>query len=636
MVPEAANQKRKRGRPTNASRDDNDDDASKTQLTLTNNGRLAGRAVPREDPEAEEDPRPRKRGRPVRAETLPEPETESSAQSQGNKRKRGQPSLPLENADKKNQGKDEHTALEETQPKKRGRGARNTQATKRPEQKGGEAIESESIQTKKGGRPKRYGSTRVEEKVGEGVAPESKQSKRAGRQQKGPQPAKEVEVEVAAEEEADDENEENSSFLRRSDRTSRLERDGGAQHGSEDNQEENPNTNRTKRQGQKGKTTEEPPGDAIEDQPVAQPKKKRGRSSRNDGSPTEPPAPEIGQKKQGRPSSMADTVGPSMKPKPARRNRLSQNHEASVQDVPRRRRSNQSEDAPTSSRRFRRSPQGPYQQSPRSASPDSDSSPPPYRHLTTRTRRVPRHTIDAKWTPLDASSVSSVTNLLHSASRPVLIRLNNLQRHKYATAALNTVSNRLHSKLTRGLPFPPATTSTRREDELEFERTVSGIQALESQLDPLLHSVELLKREKARAEKELEREYRILNQLGTNARAEKREKRERLRKMHVLVPEKPYESNAAGDALGLTPVDRSAGRVFAELGGQDQNQGRNREVETELHGLVGQIGNHMESMRGNLQQIDGIVPAIAKSRAFLSAALQQHLDREVLEGVVLG
>ena len=44
----------------------------------------------------------------------------------------------------------------------------------------------------------------------------------------------------------------------------------------------------------------------------------------------------------------------------------------------------------------------------------------------------------------------------------------------------------------------------------------------------------------------------------------------------------------------------------------------------------------MESMRSNLQQIDGVLPAIAKSRAALQGVLHQYLDPAQYDQAVLG
>lgn len=52
--------------------------------------------------------------------------------------------------------------------------------------------------------------------------------------------------------------------------------------------------------------------------------------------------------------------------------------------------------------------------------------------------------------------------------------------------------------------------------------------------------------------------------------------------------------------------------------------------------LSKQIGSHMESIKGNLQQIDGVVPAIIKSKAAIQKVLLKHLDDEQYESVLLG
>ncbi|KXJ96412.1 centromere protein Q [Microdochium bolleyi] len=188
------------------------------------------------------------------------------------------------------------------------------------------------------------------------------------------------------------------------------------------------------------------------------------------------------------------------------------------------------------------------------------------------------------------------------------------------------------------MPFPPPPPggSTKREDELEFEKTIAGLEALEYQLDPLLHSVQLLQREKERAEKELEREYKVLNRLTANARTAARERKGHLRKMHGLVPERleqqgdeyaaEEEHDPTSNAKGADST-KAVDNVFsglAELG------------DKELSGLATQIANHMDSLKSNLRQIDGIVPAIGQTQAALRARLLGHFDAEVVDELVLG
>ncbi|KAI1411264.1 CENP-Q, a CENPA-CAD centromere complex subunit-domain-containing protein [Hypoxylon sp. FL1857] len=592
MAPEIANQKRKRGRPTNASR--GEDDASGNQLTLTRQGQLAATSENTREPDMEESARPRKRGRRANAEvpSQAEPEPEAS-QPQRPKKKRRRSPAPQANGDREDVGEEEP----ETAPTER----------------------------RKRGRP-RVSDTNGDAEVGEKSRPdavaEKALPKKRGRPTKEAEAAKNNEPEA---DEADDENEGNSSLLRRSGRIRRSPSslNKGAQETTKPTGEQSSKGQKQKERKKGRPPQNEQPDDEAEQESIPQPKKKRGRPSLNNQPSADVEANRESQsqpKKRGRPSLEENGTSSAKEKRKKSREQPSQEHEEPAQDERRGRgKPRHSNQSPPTARRHRRS----SGTQTRSSSPDSDGSPPRYRHLTTRTRRVPLNVVESKWTPLEAPAITSVTTLLQSASRPVLLRLNNAQKHSQAQAALNAVANRLRSKISRGLPFPPATTSTRREEEFEFERTISGIQSLESQLDPLLHSVELLRREKERAQKELDHEYKLLSRLGSNARAEARERRERVRKMHVLVPEKPAEAKV--DSVGeLVPAEEGSGRVFSDL--QDE----------ELVGLAGQIANHMESMRGNLQQIDGVVPAITKSQGLLRAALQSRLDPEQLESVILG
>lgn len=56
----------------------------------------------------------------------------------------------------------------------------------------------------------------------------------------------------------------------------------------------------------------------------------------------------------------------------------------------------------------------------------------------------------------------------------------------------------------------------------------------------------------------------------------------------------------------------------------------------ELRALSQRIGSHMNSMRSNMLQIDGVLPAITKSRALLQGVLHRHLDPKLYDEVLLG
>ncbi|KAK0747478.1 CENP-Q, a CENPA-CAD centromere complex subunit-domain-containing protein [Apiosordaria backusii] len=287
-----------------------------------------------------------------------------------------------------------------------------------------------------------------------------------------------------------------------------------------------------------------------------------------------------------------------------------------------------------------------------SPEPSQDSIPDPlstakYRHLAPITRNIPRATIASKWTPLDTPAISTIDNLILDSYIPVLESLGGRSDTRYTQAQtiLRTFANRLHSKLVKGMPFPPASIGTKttkgvtisaQEAELNFEKVIDASSHLQRQLDPLLHSVALLKAEKEKEEAMLEADYRNLRRLEENARAQARGWKERGKRDHVLAPGRKDvtvgEYNPDEEA-GLEVVKKEKqvqGSVFKGLGEGEEDG------EEELMGLAKQIGNHMESMRGNLSQIDGVVPAIQKSRAALQGVLGRYLSEEAYEAVVLG
>jgi hypothetical protein len=175
---------------------------------------------------------------------------------------------------------------------------------------------------------------------------------------------------------------------------------------------------------------------------------------------------------------------------------------------------------------------------------------PKYRHIEPRTRQIPHSTISAKWSPLDGASIETIATIISDTSRPVLLGLRDKElRHRQGQNILRIFAGRLRSKLRKGMPFPPPTSRPAGSkgdrtdaggahvEELNFESTVDSIESLETMLDPLLHSVALLEKEKAKEETALEKEYETLRTLESNAKAEARSWRERMKKAHPLAPE---------------------------------------------------------------------------------------------------
>ncbi|KUI73569.1 hypothetical protein VM1G_09556 [Cytospora mali] len=293
--------------------------------------------------------------------------------------------------------------------------------------------------------------------------------------------------------------------------------------------------------------------------------------------------------------------------------------------------------APSEAKRKRLQPSRlePVPEEVESSEPEEESEL-PFRHLREATKNIPRTTISEKWKPLDGPSINAVGAFLADAQRPVLLRLEDTNRRReHASSALSIISRRLRSKLVKGFPFPAPTAgaptragSGNYEDEFNFERTVDAIQALESTLNPLQHSMGLLEREIKREEDALAKDYDSLHKLEANARSEARRWREQAKREHILAPGSKRRGEGGDDeeSLELVPraEDDASGGLFKDL--EDE----------ELVTISKQISSHMESMKGNLQQISGVVPAVIKSKAALQQVLLKHLDGEQYERVLVG
>ncbi|KAI0518174.1 CENP-Q, a CENPA-CAD centromere complex subunit-domain-containing protein [Xylaria bambusicola] len=569
--PPAANQKRKRGRRANASRDNGLQDASTSAAPVVSQDNQPEVNEEAENGDMDGNSRPRKRGRRAKEVALQEQQLETP-ETQPGRRNRRQPSA---------------MGIEVN-----------------PEQQASKSTPSDEVKTTRRGRPK-----------------------------KGDQQAKPTEPEA---EEADDENENegDSSLLRRSKRQRRSLEDSHASPRRDAVQGEETGSSATqrlvkrKKQPVRSKNKEqqqEEEADPEEETETTSQTQKKG-SKRNRPLPNSQASmnevesglePDLPRKKRGRRARAegGDTIsGSASENRPSQRRTEQADNESQAEAKKRRsgaphRKMNSHKD---SSERRDQSPS-------RSPSPASPSSP-PYRHIAKRTRRVTHNVIESKWSSLEPSSLTNVASLLHSASLPTLHHVPQKQ-YAHAEDVLEKVIKGLRKRSAR-LPFPLASTLPRREDELDFEKTQSAAEVLLSQLDPLQHSVELLKREKERAEKELDREYKVLNQLSTNARAEARERRDRLRKVHVLVPESNHD--LATNQIDLLHADKTTSQVFTRI------------HDEELLSLASQINNHMESMRGNLGQVDGVLPAIAESHALLRTTLQPQLSLKQLENIMFG
>ena len=303
-----------------------------------------------------------------------------------------------------------------------------------------------------------------------------------------------------------------------------------------------------------------------------------------------------------------------------------------------------------------------------------------------------------KWAPLERDAIAAVHALLEECARPVISHVRaagggggvaNERRQEQTRQAISSVTRRLRSKLVKGIPFPPGTVvvSSRRgrlgtkgpddrissgiEADFNYERVMEGAQALEQQLTPLQHAIGLLERERKREEAALEADYAALRELETNAQVDLRTWRERARKAHVLAPvvdgdrvnsndlrnrqllqvelvarkpamNKGYEKDENGQQSGgLFEVSAffpgcQVCLFFAFLFSSLCTNYPGQNLSKDLSTAAAQLSSHMDSMKANLQQIDGVVPAIIKSKSALQHVLHEHLDPLQYERIMLG
>ncbi|KAJ3462687.1 hypothetical protein MRS44_007473 [Fusarium solani] len=600
MAPDPKPPGRKRGRPPNASKPTtsaSQDRPDEYEADVEEAARPKQRGRPKksadtveQSPPQEEAPK-RKRGRP----SLDSKDGDATAEAQP-KRKRGRPSLEkqqnedevVEDTPKPKRGRrpkpteeqqeeqpDEDEVVENAEKPKRRRRAKPTEEEQNEEQQNEEDAVENAGKKKRGKRTK---PTEEEQQQDEEQQPRKRGRKATQQQEPEPEeaepaPKKRRRREAPAEEEPEEE-----QTIRRSPRNSLRDLGPESVH--------NKGAEGTKSKKKKGRASDTREQEAENQQDEAQPKKR-------------------GRRKGSRPST--------------------ENAEAAKEQE-------QEQQDNTNKRRRRTS-----KEAASSSDEELPSPPKPYPHIAPYTRTIKSSTIAAKWTPLRGASLPAASSILTLAHQPILQRTSSTRnRRTHASAALHLVSRRIERKLARGLPFPPASSSggartgrRRGADadggralELDFEAVLDGKTALERQLVPAKHAVELLRAEKARMEQELEDDYEKLRKLEADARAQTRERKDLYRKAHVLAPtSQPLPKDPDNT---ITTDDRDTSSSLKHL------------VDTPLEPLALQLAGHVESIRGNLQQADGVAPQLARTKAALQDVLHRYLDSGAYEQVLLG
>ncbi|PNP73482.1 hypothetical protein FNYG_13212 [Fusarium nygamai] len=569
-------QGRKRGRPANAPKQ----------------APSASQDRPDEyEADVEESARPKQRGRPKKTAQEDAPE-EDVAQAEKPKKKRGRPSLEDRNAQK--------SAENAAQPKRK-RGRPSLEKNQDEQEAEPETVEETAQPKRKRGRPSLEKDQNEEPEQETGDAGKQKRKKKS------------KETQIQEPEEQPEEEPKPRKKGRKAARQPEPE---------PDEPEAEPAPAPRKRQRREAKEPEAEPEPEEEEQPRRSPRnslRDLGEDANNQGSKAErskkkkdrvaqenaeDQQPEEAPKKRGRPKGGRPSTENADEPQ-----------EEPQETNKKKRRGKEKEDAP-------------------SDSDESLASPPkPYTHIAPFKRTIRSSKVAADWTGLSGASLPTTKSILKLAQQPILQRMaptNNRRTH--ASAALHLVYRRMERKLARGLPFPPGNpsskTTKRRLDadggralELDFEAVLDGKAALERQLVPGMHAVELLRAEKERMERELERDYEELRKLEANARAQTRERKDLFRKAHVLAPTSRPASKDQDTAFLTNTKDEGSLKDI---------------INTPLEPIALQLADHVESIRGNLQQADGLTPQLSRTKAALQDVLQRYLDEGTYEQVILG
>ncbi|QSZ33356.1 hypothetical protein DSL72_002944 [Monilinia vaccinii-corymbosi] len=255
---------------------------------------------------------------------------------------------------------------------------------------------------------------------------------------------------------------------------------------------------------------------------------------------------------------------------------------------------------------------------------EGEPEPPSYRHLAAVTRRVSHETINTKWASLPPGCLDKISELMIDVQRPVVLQIRDERKKIQASTAIQMISRRLLNRVRKGMPFPKGT-RTNPEDDFDFEKILDYNRALEAQLTPVLHSNDLLEAELRREEILLENEEKYLTELESNSKAEATSRRQAARKAHPLLQfEVDSTQKRFSDNIGIDKEAVASPITF--------NNSKYRDLE----GIAKSINGHVDSIKGNLQQVEGMTEAMAKSKASVQAVLFNHLDLEQYNDVVLG
>jgi kinetochore protein Fta7 len=272
-----------------------------------------------------------------------------------------------------------------------------------------------------------------------------------------------------------------------------------------------------------------------------------------------------------------------------------------------------------------------------SPTPDREES---FNQLVLVQRQIPRHVITDTWEQLPTPAINRIEEILSIAEGSVTMSLQDERKRAHAGTAIRLVTRKLRRKLERGLPFPIAAKGQRDQD-FDFEHILDDARSLNAQLTPALHSIGLLQAEIKKEEKLLAEEEEALATLQANAKAEQQKRRAETKTLHPVLKHIDGESLAGhteasggnAETHGGLSEDFKVSSLMQQINAL-LTEVQNDTIAPELQSVTKELRNHIDSIQGNLGQIEDVLVTLDTTEAQIRGVLAREFDAAVNEQIV--
>ena len=219
----------------------------------------------------------------------------------------------------------------------------------------------------------------------------------------------------------------------------------------------------------------------------------------------------------------------------------------------------------------------------------------------------------------------------------MVVRQGNENKRAQANTALQMISRRLTSKLSKGLPFPKPV-SRQREDDFDFEKIIDRNRRLETQLTSELDANKLLDESLNSELARLESEKKLLASLEANAKAQSSLRRSASGKQHPVLQ---WTDSAEAEDLDMSSTlgapKPSLGVSFSlNLLHPCLTNCCQFSADEDIRLIVRDLESHVDSLHGNFEPLKGLPESIARTKAAVQIAILDQLGEAKCEDVVMG